>query len=92
MKLAIEHLQTSIAATERALSDAKGTLVATRRAYDESVTAVDNLGAKLGDLKAALNVLRSPLRVDESAPVPEQIVRTDLVGKKRNKPDALSAK
>lgn len=101
MKLAIEQLKAAIALTERELGDTKSRLALSTRQVEAEMAAVDALSARLGELHAAINVLRAdrplgvpPMPRPEAPPRPTdgELMRADLGGKKRQKPDALTSK
>lgn len=77
MKLAIEHLQQSIAATERALGESKNALHALQRQCEDHAAAVSLAERKLADYTAALVALRAPA-ASPAATVVNQIQKTQL--------------
>lgn len=90
MKLAIEHLQQSIAQTERALSDARNAKQAAQRQADDHAAAVDLNTRKLIDLNAALVELRKPV-APERATVVDQIVKSEIKQPQSQSPVSVSA-
>lgn len=79
MKLALEHLQKSIAQTERALSDARDGLKASQAQLDGHTQGVARLEGLLTDLRAALGALRATVPVETpSAPIIDQLKKTEL--------------
>lgn len=85
MKLAIEHLQQSVATTERALTTSRDAQKAAQRQADEHAAAVDLNARKLADLQAALAELRKPV-ASERATVVDQIVKTQIADKPKSEP------
>jgi hypothetical protein len=77
MKLAIEHLQQSIAATERALTESKSALHASQRQCDDHAAAVSLAERKLADYTAALAALRGST-ASAVATVVNQIQKTQF--------------
>lgn len=77
MKLAIEHLQQTVAITERALTVSRDAMKAAQRQLDEHTAAADRNTRKLADLNAALAELRKPV-ASERATVIDQIVKTEI--------------
>jgi chromosome segregation ATPase len=71
MKLALEHIQHSIAVTERSLADSRNAMSTARHQFEEHEAAVKYKEATLRDLTAALALLRA------NAPeIPQQIVKS----------------
>lgn len=90
MKLAIEHLQQSIAQTERVLADGRNALKASQRQAEEHQAAVVLAERKLADLNAAIAELRKPV-ASERATVVDQIQKTQLTERKQE-PLSLKAR
>jgi hypothetical protein len=91
MKLAIEHLQESVAATERRLTVVQDALKVAQRQVDQHAAEVELNKRKLQDLNAALAELRKPL-APERATVVDQIQKTQLADSKKQEPLALKAR
>jgi hypothetical protein len=78
MKFAIEHLQQTIAVTERALSSGRDAVKAAQRQLDEHASGVARNEKLLADLNAALAVLRAPSNEAPPAAIVDQIKKTEL--------------
>jgi hypothetical protein len=89
MKLAIEHIQQSIAVTERKLSDARELQKLHQKQADEQGDLVAHCQKTLVELRGAISVLRAPATEAPPAPVVDQIVKTGsapraVLGRKGN--------
>lgn len=84
MKLALEHIQQTLASTERALIEARNGVKATQRQLDEQLAAVARHEKLMAELRSAFDVLRAPAPAETpSAPVIEQLKKTELADRPR---------
>lgn len=76
MKLAIEHLKQSVAASERAREIARDAMKAAQRQVEEHAAALAMHESRIADFTLALAELRKPV-ASEQATVVEKIVKAE---------------